>query len=126
MILFRVRLSGPIDYTNDRTYQIRVNPEKSKNAIKDVHYTLNETQIFRKGLYQDSLMVTIHTNAMDETSSYKLYIELVLNENFEPESPNINTLKSVLPKILKTHQPFGQIQINSIGLHIIPKSVQYF
>lgn len=77
-----VRLTGRIDPDRDREYQIRVNPEKSKFAVKDVHYSLDEKQIFHKGLYEDHMRVTIHTEAMDETSSYKLQIELVPNENF--------------------------------------------
>lgn len=77
-----VRLSGQIDNDRDREYQIKVNSEKSSMAVKDVHYSLDERQIFHKGLYEDHVLLTIHTDAMDETSSYKLHIELVPNENF--------------------------------------------
>ncbi len=77
-----VRLTGHIDFERDREYQIRVNQEKSKLAVKDVHYSLSETQTFHKGMYEDYVRVTIHTEAMDETSSYKLHMELVPNENF--------------------------------------------
>lgn len=77
-----VRLTGKIDEEHDREYRIRVNPEKSNLAVKDVHYSLDENQIFHKGLFEDHVLLTIHTDAMDETSSYKLHIELVPNENF--------------------------------------------
>lgn len=55
-----VRLSGTIDNENDRTYHVQANEEKSENSENGIHYTLAGNQIFRKGLYQDSVSVTIH------------------------------------------------------------------
>ncbi len=77
-----VRLTGPIDFEHDREYLLRINPEKSKLAVRDVHYQLSDKQIFHKGLYEDHVRITINTDALDETSSYKVHIELVPNENF--------------------------------------------
>lgn len=54
-----VRLSGTIDNENDRTYHVQANEEKSENSENGIHYTLAGNQIFRKGLYQDSVSVTI-------------------------------------------------------------------
>lgn len=54
-----VRLSGTIDNENDRTYHVQANEGKSENSENGIHYTLAGNQIFRKGLYQDSVSVTI-------------------------------------------------------------------
>lgn len=101
-----VRLSGTVDYTTDRPYRIKVNDEKSKNAINGIHYDVEETQIFRKGLYQDSLAIVIYTNAMDETSSYKLYIELVPNEYFDAGIPEYQFIEINFTKNLEEPPAF--------------------
>lgn len=77
-----VRLTGLIDYENDREYRVRVNGEYSQAATQGVEYSLDERQIFHKGLYEDTFRVTIHIARLNETDNYKLRIELVPNENF--------------------------------------------
>ncbi|WP_417016392.1 DUF4843 domain-containing protein [Alistipes sp.] len=77
-----VRLTGLIDYENDREYRVRVNEEYSQAATQGVEYSLDERQIFHKGLYEDTFRVTIHIARLNETDNYKLRVELVPNENF--------------------------------------------
>ncbi len=77
-----VRLSGLIDYDNDRTYRVRLNPGKSKLVEAGVHYSLDTIQTFRKGLAEDSIPLTIHVSALNETDDYKIYLELLPNETF--------------------------------------------
>lgn len=77
-----VRLTGLVDYENDREYLVRVNEEYSQAATNGVEYTLSERQIFHKGLYEDTFRVTIHVAKLNETDDYKLRIELVPNEHF--------------------------------------------
>lgn len=114
-----VRLTGHIDYDRDREFQVRVNPEKSKLAVKDVHYSLDETQIFHKGLYEDHVKVTIHTKAMDETSSYKLHIELVPNENFATGVSEYQYIEVFFTKNLETPPAFwlNNTKLNKLTYH---------
>lgn len=77
-----VRLSGPIDYTADRIYEVRVNPDSSQHIGSGKEYTLNNQQILHKGRTEDSIFLTIHIAALNETDDYKIYLELVPNENF--------------------------------------------
>jgi len=42
----------------------------------------NREQIFRRGMWQDSLHVTIHVAAMSDTTNYKMRIALVPNADF--------------------------------------------
>ncbi len=78
-----VRLSGLIDYENDRSYQVRVNTEKSQQVEDGVHYSLDTTQTFRKGLAEDSILLVIHVGVLNETDNYKIYLELSPNETFK-------------------------------------------
>ena len=77
-----VRLSGIIDDENDRKYRVRVNPETSQFVEAGVQYSLDTVQVFRKGLAEDSILLTIHVNALNETDDYKIFLELVPNETF--------------------------------------------
>ena len=82
-----VRLTGAVDYDRDREYRVRVNEELSQYAVNGVEYTLDEKQLLRKGLYEDTFPLTIHVARLNETDDYKLRIELAPNENFEAGLP---------------------------------------
>ena len=77
-----VRLSGIIDDENDRKYRVRVNPETSQFVEAGVQYSLDSVQVFRKGLAEDSILLTIHVGTLNETDAYKIVLELVPNETF--------------------------------------------
>ena len=83
-----VRLSGTIDNENDRTYHVQANEGKSENSENGIHYTLAGNQIFRKGLYQDSVSVTIHVGALDTEHDYRIWLELVPGDFMK----NLNTM----------------------------------
>ena len=87
-----VRLSGIIDDENDRNYQVRVNPETSQFVEAGVQYSLDTVQVFRKKLAEDSILLTIHVSALNETDDYKIVLELVPNETF---STGIRELQSI-------------------------------
>lgn len=78
-----VRLSGLIDYENDRIYAVGAHLEKTKNAVAGIHYSLASEQTFGKGLIQDSIVLTIHIGALSEEEDYTIWLELVPNENFQ-------------------------------------------
>ena len=78
-----VRLSGLIDFENDRSYRVRVNPEKSQHVEAGVQYSLDTLQTFRKGLAEDSILLVIHVGALNETDDYKIYLELIPGETFK-------------------------------------------
>lgn len=67
-----VRLTGVVDYERDREYRVRVNEELSQYAVNGVEYTLDERQLLRKGLYEDTFPLTIHGRTAHETDDYKL------------------------------------------------------
>ena len=77
-----VRISGIIDDENDRNYRVRVNPETSQFVEAGVQYSLDTVQVFRKKLAEDSILLTIHVSALNETDDYKIVLELVPNETF--------------------------------------------
>lgn len=101
-----VRLTGPVDSDNDREYRVRVNEEMSRHAVKGVHYSLEEVQIFHKGLYEDYVKVIINTDAMDEKSNYKLHIELVPNGVFEAGIPEYQYIEIFFTKNLENAPAF--------------------
>ena len=76
-----VRLQGVVDTIHDRRYQIAIVDSASHGLVPAV-YTLNREQIFRRGMWQDSLHVTIHVAAMSDTTNYKMRIALVPNADF--------------------------------------------
>lgn len=77
-----VRLSGVIDYENDRIYHVWVNTEQSANIGSGKEYTLDQEQILRKGLAEDSIILTIHIASLNETDNYKIHLELVPDDSF--------------------------------------------
>lgn len=71
-----VRLQGTIDYGRDRHYRVGVVAEATEGAVAGEHYTLSEEQTFRRGLYQDSITLTIHLSRLDESQAYRMRVAL--------------------------------------------------
>lgn len=97
-----VRLSGRIDYENDRAYQVKINSEKSQNVQADVQYSLHTTQTFRQGLAEDSIILVIHVGALNETDDYKIHLELLPNETFKTGIQELQFIKIDFMKNVNT------------------------
>ncbi|MCC8173805.1 MAG: DUF4843 domain-containing protein [Odoribacter sp.] len=87
-----VRLSGAIDYENDREYKITFDKEKSGATYQEEKYPLmngkefsfSEIQLLKKGAFQDSIAITIHVQALiDSIENYRLYVKLEPYGDFE-------------------------------------------
>lgn len=85
-ILIPVRLQGTIDNNNDRHYQVTLVDSASKGITEEL-YTMPAMQTFRKGLAQDTLRMTIHTDRMSTTQDYKARIALVPGDDFKAGLP---------------------------------------
>ena len=77
-----VRLQGVVDTVRDRHYQIAIVDSASRGLVPAV-YTFSREQIFRRGMWQDSMRVTIHVTAMSDTANYKMRLALVPGADFE-------------------------------------------
>ena len=76
-----VRLQGEVDTVRDRHYQVALVDTASRSLVPAV-YTFNREQTFRRGMWQDSMRVTIHVTAMSDTASYKMRLSLVPGADF--------------------------------------------
>lgn len=103
-----VRLTGAVDYDRDREYRVRVNEELSQYAVNGVEYTLDEKQLLRKGLYEDTFPLTIHVARLNETDDYKLRIELAPNENFVAGLPEYQWVEVSFVKNVNTPPAFWE------------------
>jgi len=77
-----VRLQGLIDNNRDRTYKVAIDRNVSPTPAEGL-YTLAEEQVFRKGMAQDSIRLTIHIDRMDEEQNYKMRLVLVPTADFQ-------------------------------------------
>lgn len=111
-----VRLQGVIDNTADRHYKVQVVDSASENLTTDV-YTLDGEQTFRKGLYQDSIDVTIHVDKMDEEANYKMRIALVPGDDFTAGVPDYQYVDIAFTKNLSIAPALWQ---NNSKLRRIP------
>lgn len=82
-----VRLQGTVDSLRDRHYRVAVVDSATHAARPGVHYTLPEQQTFRRGLWQDSLRVTIHLSQLDAADDYRLRLCLVPGDDFQAGLP---------------------------------------
>lgn len=121
-----VRLQGTIDYDNDRHYTVRANAEKSQNAENGVHYSLSEEQTFRKGLYQDSVTVTIHVGALNTEDDYRIWLELVSGETFDAGVPDYQYVVIDFMKNLNTMPNFWSNNSKLAKIPYHPKKCEVF
>lgn len=101
-----VRLSGVVDADNDREYRVRINADSSQHVENKLQCTLNQTQVFRRGLAEDSITVTIHVSKLNEKDNYKLYIELVPTDEFQQGIPKYQFIVVDFMKNVNTEPPF--------------------
>ena len=121
-----VRLSGTIDNENDRTYHVQANEGKSENSENGIHYTLAGNQIFRKGLYQDSVSVTIHVGALDTEHDYRIWLELVPGETFDAGIPEYQYVIIDFMKNLNTMPDFWANNSKLAKIPYHPKKCEVF
>ena len=99
-----VRLQGVVDTVRDRHYQIAIVDSASRGLVPAV-YTFNREQIFRRGMWQDSMRVTIHVTAMSDTASYKMRLSLVPNADFGAGQARYQYVDISFTKNLNTPPP---------------------
>lgn len=121
-----VRLTGAIDYDNDREYRLRVNEELSQAATNGVEYTLDTRQVFHKGLYEDTFSLTIHVARLNETDDYKLRIELEPNEHFVEGLPDYQWVEVSFVKNVNTPPAFWTLNSKLSKLTYHPKKCAKF
>ena len=83
-----VRLQGVVDTIHDRRYQIAIVDSASHGLVPAV-YTLNREQIFRRGMWQDSLRITIHVPNADfgvGQAQYQ-YVDISFTKNLSTAPP---------------------------------------
>lgn len=83
-----VRLQGTVDSLHDRTFRVAVVDSATVAARSGEHYTLNGLQTIRKGLWQDSIRLTIHLSRLDERDDYRLRLALLPGGDFKAGQPD--------------------------------------
>ena len=105
---------------------MRANAEKSQNAENGVHYSLSEEQTFRKGLYQDSVTVTIHVGALNTEDDYRIWLELVPGETFDAGVPDYQYVVIDFMKNLNTMPNFWSNNSKLAKIPYHPKKCEVF
>lgn len=114
-----VRLSGLPDSIQDRSYQVRVNPDSSAQVEAGQEYTLSPEQVFRKGRMQDSITLTIRVATLNETDNYKIRLELVPGETFERGAKELQYIDIRFMKNVNTPPAFweNESKLNKYTYH---------
>ena len=83
-----VRLQGVIDYGRDRHFGVMISEAESEGVTaSSAVVSFNRKQVFRSGMYQDTLRATIHVDKMDSEMTYKMRLALVPGEDFTAGVP---------------------------------------
>ena len=78
-----VRLQGVIDYGRDRHFGVMISEAESEGVTaSSAVVSFDSKQVFRSGMYQDTLRATIHVDEMDSEMTYKMRLALVPGEDF--------------------------------------------
>ena len=100
-------IGNHIDNENDRTYHVQANEGKTENSENGIHYTLAGNQIFRKGLYQDSVSdYGACLGALDTEHDYRISLELVPGETLDAGIPQYQYVVIDFMKNLNTMPDF--------------------
>ena len=91
-----------------------------------MEYTLDEKQLFRKGLYEDTFPLTIHVARLNENDDYKLRIELAPNENFAAGLPEYQWVEVSFVKNVNTPPAFWENTSKLSKLTYHPKKCAKF
>lgn len=83
-----VRLQGVIDYGRDRHFGVMISKAESEGVTaSSAVVSFDRKQVFRSGMYQDTLRATIHVDEMDSEMTYKMRLALVPGEDFTAGVP---------------------------------------
>lgn len=83
-----VRLQGVIDYGSDRHFGVMISEAESEGVTaSSAVVSFDRKQVFRSGMYQDTLRATIHVDEMDSEMTYKMRLALVPGEDFTAGVP---------------------------------------
>lgn len=83
-----VRLQGVIDYGRDRHFGVMISEAESEGVTaSSAVVSFDRKQVFRSGMYQDTLRATIHVDEMDSEMTYKMRLALVPGEDFTAGVP---------------------------------------
>lgn len=84
-----VRLQGVIDYDRDRHFGVMIS-EAESDGITDGSpvVSFDSRQVFRSGMYQDTLRATIHIDEMDSEMTYRMRLKLVPGDDFSAGVPD--------------------------------------
>lgn len=101
-----VRLSGEIDYDNDREFAVAIDPTESKNVSNGEEFSLSETQIFRRGQSEDTIRLKLHIASLNTVDDYKIRLRLCENENFSVGVSKYQYIDITFMKNINTAPPF--------------------
>lgn len=83
-----VRLQGVIDYGRDRHFGVMISEAESKGVTaSSAVVSFDSKQVFRSGMYQDTLRATIHVDKMDSETTYKMRLKLIPGDDFSAGVP---------------------------------------
>lgn len=78
-----VRLQGVIDYGRDRHFGVMISEAESEGVTDGSPVvSFDSKQVFRSGMYQDTLRATIHVDKMDSETTYKMRLKLIPGDDF--------------------------------------------
>lgn len=78
-----VRLQGVIDYGRDRHFGVMISEAESEGITDGSPVvSFDRKQVFRSGMYQDTLRATIHVDKMDSETTYKMRLKLIPGDDF--------------------------------------------
>lgn len=104
-----VRLQGVINNERDRHFSVTLDTEKTSGLTMDSPViTIEKTQLFRKGMSQDTLHATIHVEEMDTETNYKMRIKLQPNDDFSAGVPEYQYVDVAFTKNLSIAPAFWE------------------
>lgn len=84
-----VRLQGVIDYDRDRHFGVMISEAESEGITDGSPVvSFDNIQVFRSGMYQDTLRATIHIDEMDSEMTYRMRLKLVPGDDFSAGVPD--------------------------------------
>lgn len=84
-----VRLQGVIDYGRDRQFGVMISEAESEGITDGSPVvSFDSRQVFRSGMYQDTLRATIHIDEMDSEMTYRMRLKLVPGDDFSAGVPD--------------------------------------
>ncbi len=121
-----VRLQGIVDNEHDRHYQVTVVDSACQGNITPQLLTLQREQVFRRGLAQDSILLTIHLNEMDEEQNYRVRIALLPSADFAQGVAQCQYVDVSFTKNLSIAPPFWENNSKLRRITYLPRKCAVF